>query len=624
MEKIDRIRSYIKNGELDNLEKYSDNTLGNICTEILEQEINDFSYDKNIDYLDTVIKLLPKYLYKNPKIGHADEKLKIIHQQLKTYLVQKPGNIDKTNHNYKLLKNLINNIELIQMSILYDYIDKYEGSKYQLIDYLIFDLKNISIFKDALQKFPYLVNYFDENNKKIIVSVIEKYIEEVANYNKETGIDDITYYDEVITLMLKSSVFRFDPVDKQIIFKKIKQSLKEIKKEKNRKTFYLNSLFEKIEGKEEVLDKEDIEYKYNIPTNFNAAIKSEVRKVVNNYSIEKDRTIIDDYILTFDGEDTKEIDDALSVKILDNGHILLGVHIADPMALVDKDSIIFEESAKRTTSIYLSDKTIPMFPSEISCNLASLNEGEYRQAISYYFEFDKNGIFIRDKFVKSVIKVNKNMTYADFNHILNMNGYDPTKETITNLNLVSNFMQQYYNKDPLYEKINRTEKNVTNTNIIGVSNGEKVIESAMIFANYRIAKYFKDNNLPYGFRNHVIDEEMQKTLDKYKHGIIHEDNDKAYLKYIEVIKNIYPKATYDVVSKGHHGLGIITYGHATSPLRRLDDDINIVCLYKFYFNEYNEEDIKKGKNFVLKYTNKINAKRPSIENFTVKYENLTR
>ena len=116
-----------------------------------------------------------------------------------------------------LVKDLINSIEQIQMSILYDYIDKYEGSKYQLIDYLIFDLKNISIFKDALQKFPYLVNYFDEKDKKIIVSVIEKYIEEVVNYNKEKGIDDIIYYDEIISLMLQSSVFGFDPVDKQII-----------------------------------------------------------------------------------------------------------------------------------------------------------------------------------------------------------------------------------------------------------------------------------------------------------------------------------------------------------------------------------------------------------------------
>ena len=120
------------------------------------------------------------------KLVHAEDQLKLIHQKMKTYLVQKPGNIEKTNHNYKLLKNMINNIELIQMSILYDYTDKYDGSKYKLLDYILFDLKNISVFNDALNRFPYLVNYFDKNDKNIILSVCEEYIKEVMNYTKET------------------------------------------------------------------------------------------------------------------------------------------------------------------------------------------------------------------------------------------------------------------------------------------------------------------------------------------------------------------------------------------------------------------------------------------------------
>lgn len=624
MEKIDRIKNILKTNNLDELNKYNVNTLANISMELLEKEMNDFDYEKDIDYLDTLIKLLPLYLKKNPRIGKADEKLKVIHQQVKKYLVQKPGNIEKTNHNYKLLKNLINNIELIQMSILYDYNDKYEGSKYKLIDYIIFDLKNISIFKDALQKFPYLVNYFDESNKKIIVSVIDKYIEEVMNYNKEKGIDDIIYYDEVINLILKSPIFIFDIIDKQTILKKIKQKLTEIKKEKYRKTFYLNNLVERINEEEEILDNSYLEYKYNIPTVFNAAINSEVRKIVNNYSISKDRAIIDDYILTFDGEDTKEIDDALSVKITNNDHILLGVHIADPTSLIDKDSIIFEEAAKRTTSIYLSDKTYSMFPSQLSSNLVSLNEGNYRPATSYYFEFNKEGKLIKSNFIKSVIKVDKNMTYNDFTKILYMNGNDKTKETIFNLNKVSNILQNYYKKDPLYEKINRSEKNITNTNIIGISNGEKVVESTMIFTNYMVAKYFKDNHLPFIYRNHTINEEMMNNLDKLKYNIIKEDNNEAYLRYIEMVKNIYPKALYEVESKGHYGLGIDTYCHITSPLRRMADVIGLICLDKFYFSEYEKADIKKTKTLILKHSKRINDKRNSIEKFTVNYENLTR
>ena len=623
MDKMDRIKNILKSNNLDDLYKYNHNTLINVCMDLLEKEINEFNYDKDIDYLDTLIKLLPTYLKNNPKMAKADERLKVIHQQVKTYLVQKPGNIEKTNHNYKLLKNLINNIELIQMSILYDYMDKYEGSKYQLIDYIIFDMKNISIFRDALQKFPYLVNYFDESNKKIIVSVIDKYIDEVINYNKEKGIDDIIYYDEVISLILKSPEFIFDIIDKQTILKKIKQNLKNIKKEKNRKIFYLNTLVEKIIGEDEKLDNIYLEYKYNIPTYFNAAINSEVRKIVNNYSISKDRTIIEDYILTFDGEDTKEIDDALSVNLTDNNHIILGVHIADPTDLIDKDSIIFEEAAKRTTSIYLSDKTYSMFPPELSSNLVSLNEGNYRPATSYYFEFNQDGRLIKCKFIKSVIKVDKNMTYNEFNKILTMNGYEPSKETITNLNIVANILQNYYTKDPLYEKINRTTSNITNTNIIGISNGEKVVESTMIFTNHMVAKYFSDNNLPFIYRNHTINQEVMNNLDKLKYNIMKEDNNEAYLRYIEMVKNIYPKALYEVESKGHYGLGIDTYSHITSPLRRMADVIGLICLDKLYFNEYDEEDINKIKSLVIKHSKRINDKRNSIEKFMSNYENLT-
>ena len=276
MEKIDRIKNILKTNNLDELNKYNSNTIGNSCMEILAEEIANFNYDKDIDYLDTLIKLIPIHLKKNKKV--LDEKLKQIHQQIKTYLVQKPGNIEKTNHNYKFLKNLINNIELIQISILYDYIDKYDGPLYQFLDYIIFDLKNISIFKDTLQRFPHLVNYFDENNKKIIVSVIDKYIEEVMNYDKEKGRDDILYYDDVINCIINSPKFIFDIIDKQTILKKIKQNLKEIKKDKNKKTFFLNILLEKVMGQEEENDLEYLEYKYGINSLFSVAVKSEVKK----------------------------------------------------------------------------------------------------------------------------------------------------------------------------------------------------------------------------------------------------------------------------------------------------------------------------------------------------------
>lgn len=624
MEIKDKIRENLKSGNLEGLNSYRDTALGNLLLEILSEDISSFSYEKkeNIDYLDTLIKLLPKYIKRNSKKGKTDERLKEIHQKIKTFLVQKPGYIEKTNHNYKMLKNMINEIEVIQMSILYDYIDKYKGSIYELINFIIFEHKDIAVFNDALNRFPFLVNYFDKDNKNLIVSVTDEYIKEVLNYTESRGIDNIIYYDQVINNILKSKRFRFDVIDKQTILKNVKDALLNIDDEKARKTFYLNTLIEKLNGNEVKEDMSFLTYKYNIKTDFDAAIKSETRKIISNYSIDKSRTSVDDYILSFDGEDAKEIDDALSIKILDNGNIILGVHIADPTDLIDENSIIFEEAAARTTSIYLSDKSYSMFPEELGTNLISLLEKKSRPAISYYFEFDKNGILINSNYLKSIIEVNKNLTYDDFNRILLMNGDDKLKNSIDNLSYISSILQRYYNVDPLYKTVNRESKNITSTNIVGSSNGEKVVESSMIFTNQMVSKYFYDNNLPFIFRNHNINKSELAKLDKLKYKIQEENNSEEYLRYIEMVKNLYPKAKYDIECKGHEGLGIKYYSHITSPLRRMADVIGLICLEKLYFNSPTEENKKMVRKLVLKHSKSINDKRNSIEKFSSEYEEL--
>lgn len=617
MDKKEKVILILKENNIKLLNQFNNDSIENIMLEILNEEIDNFDYQKDIDYLLNLMKIFPKYI-KNKK-NQINEQLNIIHQKIKKNLVQKPGDIDKSNHNYKILKTLINNIELIQMSILYDYVNKYENNIYELIDYIIFDLKNISLIKDVIDKFPYMANYCDENEKSLIVSVTEKYIDKVVNYKEENGIDDIIYYDEVISILLTSPKMIFDIIDKQKLLIKIKDNLNVIDGNKDKKTFYLNILFEKINKNNIKIDNSYLEYKYNIKTYFNEAINSEVRRIINNYSLPKNRKVIDDYILTFDCEGAKEIDDALSITTLENGNYYLGIHISDPMSLIDENNIIFDEASLRTTSIYLSNKTYPMFPEKLSCDLLSLKEGYYRNAISYYFEIDNLGEVISYNFYKTIIKVNKNMTYDEFNKVLlNNTGNILLDNTIINLSKISNMLQKYYTTDELYNKVNRTENNITNTNIIGTSNGEKVVENSMIFTNYMVSKYFKDNNLPFIFRNHVIDVNMLKELDSIKNNFT--GNDDSLIKYIEMIKNIYPKAIYENTCKGHYGLELECYTHITSPLRRFSDVIASICLDKLYFNKYDEKTKENVKNMVLKYVGRINNKRTSIENFSSNYE----
>lgn len=623
MTKKEKIFKLLKENNVDDIFKFNKNSTGNLLLEILDDEITNFDYEKDIEHLKTLINILPKFQINNSKLFY--EKLENIHQKIKIFLVQKPGNIEKNNTNYKILKNVINNIELIEVSLLFEYTSKYEESKYELIKYIIFDVKNISFIKDAVKRFPNIVNYIDENDKVLIVSVIEKYIDEVIEYTKDKGIDSIIYYDDVIEVLFESPKLIFDVVDKQNLLKLIKIKLNEITDEKDRKVFYLNHLVDRINYKNEKTTNSYLEYKYNIKTYFNEAIKSEEESLINNYNLSKERTLINDFIITVDGVDAKEIDDALSIKMLENGNYLLGVHIADPLSIIDNNNILFDEASKRTTSIYLSDQTYYLFPEKLSCNLLSLEENEYRNARSYYFEIDKLGNLIDKKFLKTIIKVDKNMTYDEFNNVLTNKSKDKIlNETIKNLSNVSLLLQMYYSEDELYSKINRTNNNLTKTNITGLSNSEKVVESSMVFTNYMVAKYFKENNLPFIYRNHIIDDKMLRKLDKIKKNLSIETDSLEYIKYIDIIENIYPKAVYDIKCSGHFGLGIECYSHVTSPLRRFADVVALTCLDKLYFDEYSEEDIKNIEKLVKKHCFIINNKRDSIEKFSLKYEYVKR
>ncbi len=632
MDNLDNIRNILKNKDIYMFERYNQTKLFKSLLQILEDDVNNFNYNDEVDYeyLLEDIKILPNYFVDGLNKKEIYDRLNNIHSKVREYLVSKPGNITKTSNNFKILKDLIKNIEVFIISLLYNYVDKYEESKYELIDYIIFDVKSISLIKDAIKKFPYIVNYFDENNNLLINKIIDKYIESLAIYaggNNLKELDDLIYYDEILDLFFENEKLVFDYVNKQINMKKINNILSNLTNEryKDKIVFYLNDLNRKINGEKESENLDYLEYKYNIKTYFNEAIKSETNHIIKNLKEPTNREKLDDYILTFDGEGAKEIDDALSISKLENGNYNLTVHIADPLSVIKVNSIIFDEARKRTTSIYLNDLTISMFPEILSSNLISLKENEYRNAISYNFEIDTLGNVINSRFYKSIIKVNENMTYNQFDYILK-NGTDDIQKlkTIMLLEEISPLLQKYYNSSELYKAVNRSTNNVSNTNITGITESEKVVESAMVFTNHMVAKYFVENKIPFPFRNHNVSLEMIEKLKKLENGIKLEDEAKEYLKYIELVKNIYPKALYGVENKGHFGLDLDCYCHITSPLRRFADIIGIICLNIFYFNKYDEKDIVTLENFVNQCCKEINSKRTPIEKFSVKYESLNK
>lgn len=621
-----------EDGEITDL-LVSKSKMRNLLLDLIENKLDNFKYETNNDYsyLLKIFDYFPFYF----QVNFNDKKeyylrMTVIRGKIKDLIHQKPGNVSKNSRQFQFLKKLIDNLENSALSFLYnDYIHNYNGSKYDFINYLIFDVKRISLVEDAIKRFPYIVNVENKDSEPLIDNVIKKYIDELNIYTAKkelNNLDDLIYYDEVLKLLLNSNKLHFDIVKQKEWLKNINSLIENINPlkfnalTKQKYVFFLNDLCDLIVNKQNC-DLDYLEYKYDVKCNFNQSINAECSRVLNNKATSERYVIKDDTILTFDGKDAKEIDDALSIRRLENGNYYLGVHIADPLFFVKNNSVIYDEAKKRTTSIYLSDFTVSMFPSALSSNLASLLEGQMRPATSYYYEISSTGELVNSQFFKSYIYVYKNMTYQSFNEILD-NGCCDEKimQTITDLASLEPLLSKIYRIDPYYKEINRQNMNITDTNIIGSSISEKVVESAMVYNNHQVATYFNSRGLPFIYRVHAVNESERKKLDQFSQSINLTDSKSEYLKYINIIKNVYPRAIYSFDNYGHTGLNLESYAHITSPLRRFADILASECLDKFYFNKFDDKDVYYFSDNLKDSINKINQKRLSIEVFSNNYE----
>ena len=244
-------------------------------------------------------------------------------------------------------------------------------------------------------------------------------------------------------------------------------------------------------------------YKYGINTVFSDEVVDELRKMPNNV-LEEDkigrRDLTNEVIFTIDGADTKDIDDAISLKILSNGNYQLGVHIADVSYYVREGSAIDNEAMDRGTSVYLVDRVIPMIPHELSNGICSLNEGVERLAISCVMEFNNKGKQVNYEIFPSVIKSNKKMTYSNVNKIIenqeNVSGYEEYFDTLSKMKELAHILRKakedrgYLDFDVDEAKIIVNDKGMA----IDVvkrerGEGEKLIEDFMIAAYECVASH---------------------------------------------------------------------------------------------------------------------------------------
>ena len=349
-----------------------------------------------------------------------------------------------------------------------------------------------------------------------------------------------------------------------------------------------------------------IAYKHGIYEDFGEEVEKELEDIPNEVApkdLVNRRDLTNDVIFTIDGDDTKDIDDAIGIKILKNGNYELGVHIADVSNYVKENTALGDAAYERGTSSYLADTVIPMLPHKLSNGICSLNEGTIRLTMSCVMEIDHKGKVVDYDIFPSYIKSRKKMTYKKVNDIIVRgivdSGYEEFADDLIKMNELHKILRKehtsrgYINFDIDEAKIVQDENGKAIDVVKRIrEEGEMLIEDFMIAANETVASHIYNMQLPFIYRVHdvpkpeKIDEFMTlvKILGYKITGNIHELTPKAIdsilnqlrdKKEFEILSSLLlrsmRKAEYSKENIGHFGLASRAYTHFTSPIRRFPD-----------------------------------------------------
>ena len=336
------------------------------------------------------------------------------------------------------------------------------------------------------------------------------------------------------------------------------------------------------------------------------------------------KDLTDMTIFTIDGDDTKDIDDAISISKKGENYIL-GVHIADVSYYVKEGTALYKEAYSRGTSVYLVDRVVPMLPHKLSNGICSLNPNVDRLAISCIMEITPNGKIVSHDIFESIIRSRIQMTYKKVNKILNdeetPEGYEPFKDDLKLMWELAKILRKeklargYLDFDVDEPKI-LVDENCKPYDVVlrERGKGENMIEDFMIAANETVAEHVFYMGLPFVYRVHEVPdnekvEEFLNSISMLGYHIVGDRNfvyPKSMKKILDQLRDkegfeilstlllrCMKKAVYKPENLGHYGLASKCYTHFTSPIRRFPDTTVHNLLRKYIFNEPNDKELNR-------------------------------
>jgi len=312
---------------------------------------------------------------------------------------------------------------------------------------------------------------------------------------------------------------------------------------------------------------------------YNKIINNEIKSIItcfkqsnNINTLVKDLTDLKTY--SIDDTQTIEIDDAISLEKI-SGHYKLWIHIASPTSYIEYQSAIDKNARKLISTVYLSTNTYYMLPEILIKNVLSLSDKESRESLSLGVVFNDDGSVSSAEIVQSLIKVDYRLNYLDADELID---YAPKEEQ--DLSLISNILQRRkcWRKNlgameilESYGKIIVEEK-IPTLKIIDPTISRQLISEAMILFGNIISNFTKENNIPVPYR-------VQEPMDKVSKDNIQDIDNNVLYNYL--LKKTMGKSYYSINPMNHSSLGLKSYLHSTSPIRRYAD-----LLVHYQLNRY--------------------------------------
>ena len=482
--------------------------------------------------------------------------------------------------------------------------------KYELLKYVVFELKDLSLISKMLYDSNSLI--YDYECNMLIYDVIKCLI---------TSKEAEKYYERLTKLLLvfKNSLINNDNKDK------IYNLLSNHKKNSKIKFIY------------QYLDIDLLEH-------FDAEARFNRKKDFFEYQLDDygRYDFTDQYVITIDDADALCLDDAVSCTFNKDGTYTLYIHITDIYDIISKNLYLDNWAYNLGETIYLKDRNIYLFPKEISDNIASLLHNKKRNVITYMIKLDSNLDFAYDKLedyfkiVKGVIINKAKLSYQSVDDIL-IRGCNNEKLVIM-LNKLSNIAYKLRSNNQRKEEYHKLQNNKMSqfgitapveSKYIDIYTGANIVQELMILVNRLLPELFNNRNLPFLYR--VCDKEIETRVDDHLNSLCEyaQNNDISsgvfkYKKFVNLASSISP-AKYSADKAKHLGLGLDYYSHSTSPARRYADVVNQKLTYDLLFNQkLGDDNLDNWYCYIKQVAEHLNYKEEFNEALAISYHRKLR